>query len=89
MNVNFNNLRAQAVYAYNRLTIKLNEEINNPDNDGEICINPQYIQRDMDDLRQCLVAISCVYEPDNNDFADISNEVEQNGGWETFNKDSS
>jgi hypothetical protein len=89
MNVNFNNLRKQAIYAYDRLTDKLNAAILKErqlalftDSKGEevrtwgnILIDAEDIQKDMDSLRMMIGSIAMVYEPDSKDFADVYAEV--------------
>lgn len=72
MRVNFNNARKQALYAYARVCAKLNAS---QDGEGEIHIEVEDLQKDMDDLRQCLFGIACVYEEGNDDFKDVSEEV--------------
>lgn len=79
MKVNFNNLRKQALYSYSRLVDKLNENIeqtrkdeNDPDCNRFWWLTTDDIQKDMDDLRSLLCTIACVYEPDDEEFADLS-----------------
>lgn len=76
MTVNFNNLRKQACYAYDRLTNKLNSSI---DNSGQISISAEEIQEDMDDLRMMIMSIACVFEENNADFSDVSDQVGEIG----------
>jgi len=79
MKVNFNNLRKQALYSYQRLVNKLNEakEERTKDgyDDGKICIYPDDIQKEMDELRSQLFGIACTYVEDNEEFKDVSEEV--------------
>ncbi len=72
MTVNFNNLRKQACYAYDRLVDKLNSSI---DNGGQISISAEEIQEDMDDLRMMIMSIACVFEENSADFSDVSDQV--------------
>lgn len=72
MTVDFNNLRKQACYAYDRLCTKLNEAI---DEDGNIEISAEEIQDDMDELRQNVMIIACVFEEGNEEFREVSEEV--------------
>jgi hypothetical protein len=69
--VNFNNLRKNAGRAYAALAKKLNEATY-----GEaINLPADEIQEDMDDLRTAIAMILCVYEEDNADFIDLSDET--------------
>lgn len=97
MNVNFNNLRAQAAYALDRLTKTLNygllEEneyaINKKGNDtwGDVLVSADDIQNDIDSLRQMIVAINCVFEPDNPNFKEMMDEIDASGGVACFNEE--
>lgn len=80
MNVDFNNLRKQACFAYDRLARKLNNSIE----DGEIRIDAEDIQREMDDLRELVMAATCVYKEGDPEFREVWNEV-QPIAW--FNQD--
>ena len=71
MTVNFNNLRKQAVFSYDRLVKKLNQKIE----DGNITIPVEDIQEELDDLRMQLMSIAMVYEEGNEDFKDLSDEL--------------
>lgn len=80
MNVNFNNLRKQALYSYDALTKVLNENIE----DGSIRIDVEDIRKEMDDLRMQLFGIACTYIDGDDDFKDISEEV---GEIASFNEE--
>jgi hypothetical protein len=82
MTVNFNNLRKQTAYSYHRLAQKLNYAIKSNDLPPSIV---EDIQEDMDDLRRLIMSICCVYEKDNEDFKDVSEEVEKSGEIALFN----
>lgn len=82
MEVNFNNLRAQACYAYDRLCNRLNAAIRDKDDNvffegygwirkGEIIINPDHIQQDMESLRSLIGSIAMVFEEGREDFKDV------------------
>ena len=87
MNVDFNNLRKQAIYSYDALCKKLNEAILKEGCDtafldgfghikeGVIVIEAEYIQKQMDSLRQLIGAIAMVYEPEDEKFKDVYSEV--------------
>lgn len=77
MTVNYNNLRKQALYSYSRLVDTLNNNLEEAQK--ESCEEEWFymlrvddIQKDMDDLRSLLCTIACVYEPDDEEFADLS-----------------
>jgi hypothetical protein len=87
MKIDFNNVRAQACFAYDRLTKILNHRIIKQDdcwcrpNDvshghdinikGYVVVDAEDIQECMDDLRRLIGAIAMTYEPDEPDFADV------------------
>lgn len=73
MSVNFNNLRKQAVYSYDRLVDKLNNSISEDDWGRKVVqIDPEDIQEDMDDLRRLILSIAMVYDENNPDFKDVT-----------------
>lgn len=78
MNINFNNLRKQALYSYDKLVNKLNDSISYEWNSKKIEINPDDIQEDLDDLKMLLGSIAMVYEPDDENFKDVYSEVYPN-----------
>lgn len=70
MKVDFNNLRKQACYSYDRLCTKLNGNITETDNNiVHLCTHD--IQKDMDELRMYIGSIASVYIEDDPDFAEI------------------
>lgn len=84
MKVNFNGVRKSAMFAYDRLTAKLNASIitesqmaraNGCEWDinikGYVLIDADDIQKDMESLRSMIGAIAMTYEPDNEDFQDV------------------
>jgi len=72
MQVDFNNVRKQAIHAYECLVQKLNATI---DEDGGISIDASRIQRDMDDLRGYVGLIAMIHEESNPEFKDVFSEV--------------
>ncbi len=92
MTVNFNNLRKQALYAYDSLAKKLNdsflkereyvyeEDENGKERNlsGDMLLDRDDIQKDMDNLRSLLGSIAMVYEPDDENFKDVYSEVYPN-----------
>jgi len=89
MQVNFNNLRKQAVYAcdsltekLNRAIIKTNDEFAKPNGydwsvnlKGYVLIDAEDIQKQMDTLRQMIGSIAMTYEPNDEDFKDVYEEI--------------
>ena len=82
MEVNFNNLRRQACIAYDKLTSKLNSKT---DYKGEIILNTEYIQKEMDELRMMIGTIAMCYEEGDPDKADVYTELYGDGAMESFN----
>lgn len=96
MKVNFNNLRKQAMFSYERLCDKLNYAIIKNDEQhaqpngsdystnlkGYVLIDTEEIQKEMDSLRSLIGSIAMTYEDNNEDFKDVYEEVfpEEKGG---------
>jgi len=77
MKVNFNNLRKKACYSYDRLATKLNDALNSPPyEEGEMVVYTEDIQEEMDNLRELIMGIAMVYKEGDEDFKDVSDEVE-------------
>ncbi|MGO9414637.1 MAG: hypothetical protein ACLP51_05785 [Syntrophobacteraceae bacterium] len=72
MNINLNNVRKQAVFAYGRLVKTLNDKM---DSQGDIAVAAEDIQEDMQTLRQLIGAMAFSYMPGDNDFKDLSDEI--------------
>jgi hypothetical protein len=80
MNVDFNNLRVQAVYSYDRLAKDLNAAIYRGEDEyimwkgrlvnvaNCVIIPAEDIKKEMDDLRSLIATIACVYEPGDDNF---------------------
>lgn len=101
MTVNFNNLRKQALYSYDSLVEKLNDslledlEYGRKKNEkregglikGDMLLNSEDIQKEMDELRRLLGAIAMVYVPEDENFKDVFSEVypNQEDGMALFN----
>jgi len=82
MQVDMNNIRKQAVFAYNSLCKKLNDNRNDDGWGKFIRIDADEIQQDMDDLRSMIGALAFCYLPDNEEFRNLSDEI---GDIEVFN----
>ena len=101
MKVDFNNLRAQAAYALDNLTkelnagiLKHNEVVFEEDKNGKevtkrgnVLVDSDDIQKHMEELRSLVMGIASVYEPDDDEFKDMSNHIKKNGGVAHFNED--
>ena len=83
MEVNFNNIRKQACIAYDKLTAKLNANLNDENN---IIIDARDIQENMDDLRMMICLIALCYEEGDPDKVDVYTQLYwDDGGMESFN----
>jgi len=72
MEVSIDGLRKRLVADYNSLTEKLNSRISDKSWDPQIIIDPDYIQREMDGLRSCIVTLAFTY-------------MDGEGGWKSIN----
>jgi hypothetical protein len=72
MDVDFNNLRIQAMISYDKLCRRLNSAI---DKDGDINIPAEEIQDYMDSLRQHICIIACVYNENEKYFDMVRDKV--------------
>lgn len=71
MKIDFNNVRAQACFAYDRLCEKLNAS---KEYEGYMLADPSSIQEDMDDLRTMIGAIAMSFEEDNEELKNVYKE---------------
>lgn len=78
MTVSMNGLRVQLIRNYNSLTYKLNNRI---DDDGNILVDAGDIQREMDQLRSCLVALAFSHIKGEEEFTCMSDDTH----FESFN----
>lgn len=67
MNIDFNNVRRQAVAAYSGLVRTIKSRTRH----GTIKIEQREIEDDMENLRQCLVVIALAHVEDDPGFADV------------------
>ena len=85
MTIDFNNVRKQAVFSYDNLCQKLNHARRKSGGDwidnygtlntGDIVIDPDDIQKEMDNLRMLIGTIAMTYETDDEKFADVYSEI--------------
>lgn len=73
MEVSMDGLRKRLVADYNSLTEKLNSRISDKSWDPQIIIDPDYIQREMDGLRSCIVTLAFTY-------------IDGEGGWKEMDE---
>jgi hypothetical protein len=76
MQVDFNNLRKQTAFAYDRLVRTLNGNIVDKDWSPSVSVEVDDIREDLDDLRRLIVSLCCVYMPDQEDFRSVIDEVQ-------------
>jgi len=74
-------LRRRLVADYNSLTEKLNSRISDKSWDPQIIIDPDYIQREMDGLRSCIVTLAFTYKEGEGGWK----EMDENTHFELFN----
>ena len=77
MNVNFNNVRKNALDAYKGLIETLNLSLCTDVDYTRVIVPVQDIQRNLDKLRDALVTIGCTYEKDDPDFKCIIGDDEE------------
>ena len=81
MEVSMDGLRKRLVADYNSLTEKLNSRISDKSWDPQIIIDPDYIQREMDGLRSCIVTLAFTYMDGESGWK----EMDENTHFEEFN----
>ena len=74
-------LRRRLVADYNSLAEKLNSRISDKSWDPQIIIDPDYIQREMDGLRSCIVTLAFTYKEGEGGWK----EMDENTHFELFN----
>jgi hypothetical protein len=75
MDVDFNSLRKQTCWAYDKLARRMNNAIEDEYGTKKVVINVDDIQNVMDDLRGLIMASAWVYDKDNKDFQCVGDEV--------------
>jgi len=82
MEVSMDGLRWQLLGSYNSLTRKLNNNIKKYETfDNEIVLSPDDIQKEMDDIRMCIVTLSYIYDDRPDGF-----KILENPTFERFNE---
>jgi hypothetical protein len=77
MGVSMDGLRWELLNNYNSLTRKLNKGID----DDEITLSPEDIQREMDNIRSCIVTLAYMYDKREDGF-----DILDNPHFESFNE---
>ena len=80
MEVNFDNLRKKIIANYNSIVTKLNS---NKTVSDYIMIDPDYIRRDLDDLRSALITLAFIYQEGEDGFKPL----DENIHFEEFGED--
>lgn len=81
MDVSMDGLRKRLISDYNSLTKKLNNSIKDTSFDPEIIIDPDYISREMEGIRNAIVTLAFCYIEGEGGFQ----ELDENTHFETFN----
>jgi hypothetical protein len=80
MEVSMDGLRKRLISDYNSLTKKLNNSIQDKSWDPEIIIDPNYISREMDGIRNAIVTLAFCYIEGSDGFK----EMDEDTHFETF-----
>lgn len=73
LTTNYNNMRLQAAYAFDRLCKKLNSAI---ENTGNICLHKDELQKEMDDMRVFALMPCFTFVEDDPDYIDLADKVD-------------
>jgi len=83
MKVSMDGLRWQLLNNYNSLTRKLNKGIKQYDTfDNEITLSPDEIQKEMDNIRSCIVTLAYMYDDSEGGF-----KILEDPHFESFNEE--
>jgi len=82
MKVSMDGLRWELLNNYNSLTRKLNRSVKKYENfDDEITLSPEDIQREMDNIRSCIVTLAYTFDKGEDGF-----DILENPHFESFNE---
>lgn len=100
MKVDFNNLRLQIAFSLDNVIKTLNEGIlpekefasHQKDGkykhwEGDVLVSKEDLEDDLDNLRNGIWALICCYEKGNDDYKELSDVLEENGGIANFNSE--
>ncbi len=76
MNVSMDGLRRRLIHDYNFLTRKLNSSIKDKSWDPEIIVDPNYIKKEMDGLRDAIVTLAFCYMEGQDGFQELPEDTQ-------------
>jgi hypothetical protein len=76
MNVSMDGLRRRLIHDYNFLTRKLNASIKDESWDPEIIVDPNYIKKEMDGLRDAIVTLAFCYMEGQDGFQELPEDTQ-------------
>lgn len=81
MDVSMDGLRKRLIADYNSLTRKLNDSIRDKSFDPTVVVDPDYISREMDGIRNAIVTLAFCYIEGEGGFQELSEDTH----FEVFN----
>jgi hypothetical protein len=81
MEVSMDGLRKRLIGDYNSLTEKLNSSIKDKSHDPTIVIDPDYISREMEGIRNAIITLAFIYQEGEGGFKELSEDTH----FEIFN----
>jgi hypothetical protein len=75
MEVSMDGLRKRLIADYNSLTKKLNNSVKDKSWDPEIIIDPGYISREMEGIRNAIVTLAFMYQEGEGGFKELPEET--------------
>jgi hypothetical protein len=76
MKVSMDGLRRRLIHDYNFLTRKLNASIKDKSWDPEIIVDPNYIKKEMDGLRDAIVTLAFCYMEGQDGFQELPEDTQ-------------
>jgi hypothetical protein len=76
MNVSMDGLRKRLIQDYNFLTRKLNASIKDKSWDPEIIVDPNYIKKEMDGIRNAIVTLAFCYMEGQDGFQELPEDTQ-------------
>ena len=76
MNVNMDGLRMRLIHDYNFLTRKLNSNIKDKSWDPEIIVDPNYIKKEMDGIRDSIITLAFCYMGGQDGFKELPEDTQ-------------
>lgn len=81
MDVSMDGLRIKLISDYNSLTRKLNNSIRDKSFDPTVVVDPDYISREMDSIRNAIITLAFCYMEGEGGFKELSEDTH----FEIFN----